>query len=135
MATVKKTLTPSEIVDTHRPKRFKYKYYFKDDEFVKQLEEEGFDIMSTDTIKDDAITNMAYNDCEYKYYERDIIKKAKEPSVIEDGIAVSKAMVTKADKKLLNVGIAFFKAETNIEYMVVKLVYEKFDILQLFVKI
>lgn len=135
MATAKKVLSPSEIVDTHRPKKFKYKYYFKDNDFVKQLEEEGFDIMSTDTINNDTITNMAYNDCEYKYYERDIIKKAKEPSVIEDGIAVSKAMVTKADKKLMNVGIAFFKDETNIEYMALKLVYEKFDILQLFIKI
>ena len=33
----KKVLSASEIVETHKPKNFKYKYIFKDDEFLGEL--------------------------------------------------------------------------------------------------
>lgn len=127
-------LSPSELVDSHRPKNFKYKYYFKDDEFLKQLESDGFDIFSTDTIKNDELTNKGYNESEWFYFERDILGKAKEPTIIEDGIIISKKMITKADKKLLRIGIGYFN-HNDTNYMCVKLEYEKFDILEIFIKL
>lgn len=126
-----KTVSVDELVETHKPKNFKFKYYFKGD-ILLELEKLGYDILSTDTIKNDQLTNYAYNEVTYDYRERDIIGKAKQPTEIEEGIMISKKMVTKADKKLLAVGIGFFTFE-NIDYMAIRLEYERFDILELFV--
>lgn len=130
----KKELSASEIVETHRPKNFKYKYYFKSDEFLKKLCDEKFDILSTDTLQNDDLTNHAYNNSTWNYYERNIVGKAKEPTVIEDGIIFSKKMVTKADKKLQRIGFGFFDYN-SINYVAIKLEYMYFDILELFVKL
>lgn len=130
----KTTTSPSELVETHKPKNFKFKYYFKDDELLKELEKEGYDILSTDTIKNDPLTNYAYNNTEFVYHERTIIGKAKEPTELEDGIMISKKMITKADKKLLRIGIGYFTFN-DLSYMAIRLEYERFDILELFVTI
>ena len=129
-----KTVTPAdELVESHKPKNFKFKYYFKGD-ILPELEQLKYDIISTDTICNDQLTNYAYNEVEYQYHERNIIGKAKEPTEIEDGIMISKKMVTKADKKLLRIGIGYFTYD-NIDYMAIRLEYERFDILELFVTI
>ena len=73
-----KALLPAdELVETHKPKNFKFKYYFKGD-ILTELESLGYDILSTDTIKNDQLTNYAYNEVAYDYKERNIIGKAKE---------------------------------------------------------
>lgn len=127
-------LTPIEIVESHRPKNFKYKFYFKDEEFLNQLTNDGFDIFSSDTIKNDELTNYGYEHSTWEYVERTVLGKAKEPTIIDDGIIISKKMITKADKKLAQIGIGFFTFNET-EYVCVKLVYEKFDILEIFVKL
>lgn len=129
----KKVTAADELVESHKPKNFKFKYYFKGD-ILLELEELKYDILSTDTIRNDQLTNYAYNEVSYQYYERDIIGKAKQPTEIEDGIMISKKMVTKADKKLIKVGIGYFTFN-NISYMAIRLEYERFDILELFVTI
>lgn len=128
-----KVTQADELVETHKPKNFKFKYYFKGD-ILTELESLGYDILSTDTIKNDQLTNFAYNEVSYDYKERNIIGKAKEPTELEDGIMISKKMVTKADKKLLRIGIGYFTYD-NIDYMAIRLEYERFDILELFVTI
>lgn len=127
----KKDLTPSEIVTSHKPKNFKYRYIIKDDEFLKGLENENFNMDELDTIHNDMLVAQAIN-AEYKLYERTIIGKAKEPTMMENGVIVSKKLVTKADKKLQKFGIGFFQHE-NVQYVSFRMYYEKFDIIEIFV--
>lgn len=127
----KKEMDPNEVVNTHRPKNFKYRYIIKDDAFLKYLQDHQFDINSLDTIQNDELTNMAIQ-TECKLYERTIIGKAKEPTVMENGVIISKKMVTKADKKLQQFGVGFFEYE-GLQYVVIRMFYEKFDIIEIFV--
>lgn len=134
----KETKSISEIVESHKPKNFKFKFYFKDDEIIKQLESENYDMSSIDTIKNDDLTNKAYNETEFTNYTREILGKAKEPTTLsedfEDGIIISKKMITKADKKLQNIGVGYYDFN-NVTYLIIKLQYERFDILEIFIKI
>lgn len=127
----KKEMDPNEVINTHRPKNFKYRYIIKDDAFLKYLQDHQFDINSLDTIQNDELTNMAIQ-TECKLYERTIIGKAKEPTVMENGVIISKKMVTKADKKLQQFGVGFFEYE-GLQYVVIRMFYEKFDIIEIFV--
>lgn len=126
----KKQLTLSETIESHRPKFFKHKYLMTD-ENIRELENEGYDISKLDTIHNDDIVKAAV-EAHYTEYERTIIGKAKEPTFMEDGIIISKKMVTKADKKLLSLGVGRFELN-NTEYVSIRLRYEKFDIIEIFI--
>lgn len=123
-------MTLSSIVESHRPKNFKHKYIMSD-ENLRILEKEHFDLSTLDTINNDNITRIAV-ETPYKEYERTIVGKAKEPTSLEDGIIISKKMVTKSDKKLLSVGIGRFEYD-NTNYVSIRLRYEQFDIIEIFI--
>lgn len=129
MATAKKELTPEELVDTHKPKNFKYKYIFTDDKLIADLMTGNYDMSTLDTINDDELVEKALG-AEFVMYERTIIGKAKEPSILDNGVIISKKMATKADKKLLGVYVGFF--EHTSRHIVIKLHYERFDIIEIF---
>ena len=129
MASSKKTLTPEELVESHKPKNFKYKYIFNDEEFLNELLSSGYDMSSLDTIDDDHLVEAALS-TNFTMYERTIVGKAKEPSILDDGVVISKKMVTKADKKLLGLYVGFF--DYNTKHIAIKLHYEKFDIIEIF---
>lgn len=129
----KPNLTTSEIVESHKPKNYKYKYIIKDESMWTELSEQEYDINSLDTIQDDDLVRTAL-ETEFKEYPRELVARAKEPSVMDDGVILSKKMVTKADKKLQNVGLGFFYHD-NVKYVCVKLMYERFDIIEIFILI
>lgn len=131
MAKEKKSI--SEIVNDHKPKNFKFKFIFKDDEILKELEAEKYDLSETDTICNDELTQAAYQS-EFRYFEREIVGKAKEPTDVGDGIVISKQLITKADKKLQQIGIGYFSLN-NVNYVCIKFMYERFDIIEIFIKI
>jgi hypothetical protein len=129
MAT-KKQISASELVDSHKPKNFKFKYIFHDDHLLFTLEDEKYDILSLDTIHNDELVQEALR-ASYVSHERDTVAHAKEPTELQDGIMLSKRMITKADKKLKAVLTAFFDFHQN-RYMAIKFQYEKFDIIEIF---
>ena len=128
MAT-KKDITSSMLVETHKPKNFTYKYIFTDESLLSELVEQHYDLATLDTINDDDLVREAEN-AELTRYERTIVGKAKEPSVLDNGIIISKKLVTKADKKLLGVYIGFFHYKTH--HVVIRFKYERFDIIEIF---
>lgn len=130
MAT-KKELSIPELVESHKPKNFKYKYLITDDAIYHALLDANYDIASLDTIDDDMLVQEALK-ASYKEYPRESVAKAKEPTILDDGIIISKKMATKADKKLLCVLVGFFYYG-DYHYMAIKLRYEKFEILELFI--
>lgn len=129
MASSKETLTPEKLVESHKPKNFKYKYIFNDEEFLSELLSSGYDMSSLDTIDDDHLVEAALS-TNFTMYERTIVGKAKEPSILDNGVVISKKMVTKADKKLLGLYVGFF--DYNTKHIAIKLHYEKFDIIEIF---
>ena len=129
MASNKKELTPQELVESHKPKNFKYKYIFNDDQLLADLMNSGYDMSSLDTICNDDLVEKALQS-DFTMYEREIVGKAKEPSILDNGVIISKKMVTKADKKLLGLYVGFF--DYNSRHIVIKLHYEKFDIIEIF---
>lgn len=127
----KKNITASELVSSHKPKNYKFRYIIKDESLIKELEQENFNFDELDTINDADLVKEAMN-TECEMYERTIIGKAKEPTDMGNGILVSKKMVTKADKKLMHFGIGFF-SYNHMNYVVIRLYYERFDIIEIFV--
>lgn len=129
-----KELTPSELVMSHLPKKMeKYKVIIKDVELFEALKNDPtFDMNVLDKINNDALVNAGYEQ-EFDSYDRSTVAKAKEPTIIDKdrGIVVSKQLITKTDKKLLSVDINTFNYNSN-SYVMVKFVYEKFDIVELF---
>lgn len=130
MAT-KAKLSASETVESHKPKNYKYKYIIKDESMWDELREQEYDESTLDTINDTDLTLSAIN-ADFKEYPREVVARAKEPTIMDDGVIVSKKMATKTDKKLQNVGIGFFTHE-GIRYVCVKLIYERFDIIEIFI--
>ena len=133
----KKVLSASEIVESHIPKKIeKYKFIFKDEDFLNQLESEGYDISRCDTINNQQLVNAGLDQATFKSYDRVTVSKAKQPTVIDEdkGIVVSKQMITKADKKLLSVNVGTFTFQ-EYQYVMVKFSYEKFDIVEIFLLI
>ena len=126
----KKVLSPADIVESHKPKNFKYKYLFHDDEFLMKLEADGYDIDSLDTIRNDALVQESLK-CELEQHDRETVSHAKEPTKLQDGVMLSKRMITKADKKLQSVNTGFFTYQQS-RYMIIKFQYEKFDIVEIF---
>lgn len=129
MASNKKELTPQELVESHKPKNFKYKYIFNDDQLLADLMNSEYDMSSLDTICNDDLVEKALQS-DFTMYEREIVGKAKEPSILDNGVIISKKMVTKADKKLLGLYVGFF--DYNSRHIAIKLHYEKFDIIEIF---
>lgn len=127
----KKELPLNEIVDSHKPKNFKYYYYFHNPEDLAQLQQMGYDIATLDTICNFELTEAAKN-ATFKYYDRDVVAHAKEPVMLERGVLMTKKMATKTDKKLSQVGVAFFSLH-DVDYVAIKLCYEKFDIYEIFI--
>ena len=129
-----KVLTGAELINSHRPKKVsKYKFIIKDSELFEELRnDESFDMKTLDTIKNDDLVNTGYNR-DFDLYERDVVARAKEPTTIDEkrGIVVSKQLITKADKKLINVCINTFDYD-NASYVMIKFVYERFDIVEIF---
>lgn len=125
-------LTSSEIVESHKPKNFKFFYNLRDENLIKELEEQTYDMSSLNTINNDELTQAALASDFTDEYDREVIKQATVPTVLDDGIILSKQMATKADKKLEKVLKSIFIYGQD-RYVAIKLQYEKFDIIQIFV--
>lgn len=123
--------TISEIVESHKPKNFKYYYDFHEDTSLVELEQEGFDLSTIDTIENPELIQHA-KQASFKYYDRDVVAHAKEPTILENGVIMTKKMATKTDKKLSQVGLGFF-TWNEVSYVTIKLCYEKFDIYEIFI--
>lgn len=126
----KQEVSPTKLVEDHKPKYVKFKYIFKDDSLLEELLKERFDMTTLDTIMNDDLVNAALL-ADFKEYERDIVGKAKDPTFLDDGIIISKHLITKADKKLLKVYIGFFTYNES-RYVAVKFEYERFVIVEVF---
>lgn len=130
----KKDLTPKELIISHLPKKVdKYKVIIKDADLDEALKNDPeFDQSILDTINDDGLIDTGYNRT-FNSYDRSTVSKAKEPTVIDEnkGIVVSKQLITKTDKKLLSVDVNTFPYNDN-SYVMIKFVYEKFDIVEVF---
>lgn len=129
----KKELSIVEIIESHKPKNFKYKYLITDNSIYDELIENNYDLDQLDTIQNDELVQEALK-ADYKEYQSNIIGKAKEPTILDsdNGIIISKKMITKTGKKLLGILIGFFD-HNQIHYISIKLRYEKFDILEIFI--
>jgi hypothetical protein len=123
--------TISEIVESHKPKNFKYYYDFHEDAMLVELEQQGFDLSTIDTIENPELIQHA-KQASFKYYDRDVVAHAKEPTILENGVIMTKKMATKTDKKLSQVGLGFF-TWNEVSYVTIKLCYEKFDIYEIFI--
>ena len=121
----------AKVVDDHKPKNYKFKYIIKDDTLLKELEDSNYDLSSLDTINDTDLTVAAMNSV-FKEYPREVVASSKKPTQIEDGVLLFKQMTTKTDKKLLNVCVGFF-SHNNLRYVCIKFVYERFDIIEIFI--
>lgn len=128
MANIK---TGKELIESHKPKNFKYRYIITDESLYKELEHDNFNLDELDTIHNDVLVQEALQS-EFKFYERDIIGKMKDPTYLEDGIVVSKKMVTKSDKKLNKVGIGCFE-HNGRKHVVIRMYYDRFDIIEIFI--
>lgn len=127
----KELVSATKLINTHKPKNYKYRFIIHDDALYKELQAESFDLDELDTIHDDDLIQAALN-AEYCYYDRTIIGKAKEPTPLNDGIIISKKMVTKSDKKLNQIGLSIFTFR-DVRYVSLRMYYERFDIIELFI--
>jgi hypothetical protein len=127
----KKTITATELVVSHMPKNFKYKYIIKDPTLNEELLQENFDLSTLDTIKNEPLTDAALQ-ASYVEYDRSTVSSAKKPTILEDGIILSKSLVTKADKKLHCVKLGRFDVD-DVTYLSFLFEYDRFDILEIFI--
>jgi len=127
----KPSLNVREIVESHTPKNYKYYINIKSDDTLKELETLGYDVSNLDTINRPELIRLAIN-ANYKYYGREVVARAKEPTIMERGVILNKKMATKTDKKLEQVGLAFFD-ESDVSYVAIKLCYALFDIYEIFI--
>lgn len=118
-----------KLVEDHKPKNFKFKFIITDETLTNELIEKGYDMSSLDTINNDPLVKEALN-AECREYDRTIVGKAKQPTIFEDNTMITKKMVTKADKKLLCVLMGIFGESNN--HVVIRLRYERFDIIEIF---
>lgn len=123
----------AEILDAHKPKNFKYKFIFTDKSMLEEIDVD-YDFASLDTINDDDLVDEALKVNDLETFDRTVITKAKEPTVLDDGVILSKQMATKTDKKLQCIQLGHFEYR-NRKYILIKLVYERFTIIELFILI
>lgn len=133
----KQTKPAREIIETHRPKKIdKYKFIIKDPDFYDELKNDSsFDMETLDMLKMDDVLEvgmLSTNDS----FTRDIVSKSDRPTLVDEkrNLYVSKSMITKADKKLQSIETGVFTYHDN-SYMIVKFIYEKFDIVELFLTV
>ena len=124
-----KALTGDELIKSHLPKNYKYFIHIKDKTLEDELSDD-FDWNLIDTIDNSEIVNEAMN-ATYQLYERETVASAKKPTILDDGVILSKKLATKTDKKLINVGVGFFPYD-GFRYVSTKLIYERFDIYEVF---
>lgn len=130
MAKEKKTI--SEIVDAHKPKNFKYKFIFTDKSILDELANDNYDFDTLDTINDDDLVDEALKVSEFTTFDRSVVARKNEPKVLDDGVILSKQMVTKVDKKLQCIQLGDFSYK-NRKYILIRLVYERFTIIEIFI--
>jgi hypothetical protein len=130
MAKEKKTI--SEIVDAHKPKNFKYKFIFTDKSILDELANDNYDFDTLDTINDDDLVDEALKVTEFTTFDRSVVARKNEPKVLDDGVILSKQMVTKVDKKLQCIQLGDFSYK-NRKYILIRLVYERFTIIEIFI--
>lgn len=123
--------TSSQIVEEHKPKNYKFKYVITDPTLEKELNEAGFDMSTLDTINDNSLVEDALASS-FQSYPREVVATSKKPTQIENGVLLFKQMVTKTDKKLLNVQVGFFSHD-NLRYACIKFIYERFEIIEIFI--
>lgn len=123
------TLKGEELIRSHLPKTYKYYIDIKDVTLEEELDD-AFDWEILDTLKRPELVRLA-KDIEYTLYERTTVSSAKKPTVLDKGVVLSKNLATKTDKKLINVGVGFFKYE-DMYYVSIKLIYDRFDIYEIF---
>jgi hypothetical protein len=126
----KKTI--SEIVESHKPKNFKYKYIFTDPSALEELIDEGYDTLSLDTINNDELIEASNNPDRTIEYDNTIFGKAKEPTILENGVVLIRKMVSKVGKVLQKVLLSFFTYNEK-RYIKIEMVYERFSIIEIFV--
>jgi hypothetical protein len=97
----------------------------------KELIEAGFDMTTLDTINDADLVADALA-APFQSYPREVVATSKKPTQIENGVLLFKKMVTKTDKKLQNVKVGFFQ-HNNLNYACIKFVYERFEIIEIFI--
>lgn len=122
-------LKGEELIRSHLPKTYKYYIDIKDVTLEEELDD-AFDWEILDTLKRPELVRLA-KDIEYTLYERTTVSSAKKPTVLDKGVVLSKNLATKTDKKLINVGVGFFKYE-DMYYVSIKLIYDRFDIYEIF---
>ena len=130
MPTTKKTI--SEIVESHKPKNFKFKYIFTDPAVLEELNDQGYDISSLDTINNDELIEASNNPDTVNEYENDIFGKAKEPTIFDNGVVLNRKMVSKVGKALQKVKVSFFTYNEK-RYVKIEMVYERFSIIEIYV--
>lgn len=124
-----KALTGDELIISHLPKNYRYFVHIKDKTLENELSDD-FDWNLIDTIDNPEIIKEAM-DAVYTLYERNVVASAKKPTILDNGVILSKKLATKTDKKLINVGVGFFTYD-GFRYVSTKLVYERFDIYEVF---
>lgn len=76
-----------DLVESHKPKNFKFKYIFKDDTALEELIAEGYDISSLDTISDeydDELVRMAINTDVVEFHVNLLLKLSNQPLLITE---------------------------------------------------
>lgn len=129
MATKK---TFAEIVEASKPKNFKFKFIFTDPTALEELAEQGYDIESLDTIQHDDIVEASNHLDSEKEYDNEIFGRSKEPTIMDDGIILNRKMVSKVGKVLYKVKVGFFTYNEK-RYIKITMVYDRFDIIEIFV--
>jgi hypothetical protein len=121
----------TKVVDDHKPKNYKFKYIITDESLTEELMALNYDMSTLDTIKDNDLVDSALA-APYTEYPREVVASSKKPTQIEDGVLLFKQMTTKTDKKLQNVRVGFF-THNNLRYVAIRFVYERFEILEIFI--
>lgn len=122
-------LMGDELIISHIPKHYNYCFKFKDPTLESELSPE-FDWSLIDTVNNPELINKAV-EADYTLYERQSVSSAKKPTILDRGVILCKKLATKTDKKLENVGVGFF-THNGMEYVSTKLIYERFDIYEIF---
>ena len=121
----------TKVVEDHKPKNYKFKYIITDESLTEELMALNYDMSTLDTIKDNNLVDSALA-APYTEYPREVVASSKKPTQIEDGVLLFKQMTTKTDKKLQNVRVGFF-TNNNLRYVAIRFVYERFEILEIFI--
>lgn len=131
---MKKEKPLNELIDSYKPKNYKFKYIFHDDKTLIELTDMNYDLASLDTINNDTLSTLAIDAPVANEYTSDIIKGSKEPTIFDNGLVLAKKMITKVGKALLCIQIKYFE-HNNVKYVGIIFKYELFDILEIFILI